>query len=45
VADCRERVLFVSEALLHVVKDRSDAWTDLDHVIVAGNDAHGYKKL
>src|SRR6202049_1983862 len=44
LADCRARVLFVSEALLPVVKDMVGRMPDLDHVIVAGN-AHGYKKL
>ena len=45
LADCRARVLFISEALLPVVKDMLGRMPDLDHVIVAGNDAHGYKKL
>ncbi len=45
LADCRARVLFVSEALLPVVKDMVGRMADLDHVIVAGNDAHGHKKL
>jgi 4-hydroxybenzoate-CoA ligase len=45
LADCRARVLFVSEALLPVVKDVVGRMQDLDHVIVSGNDAHGYKKL
>src|ERR1700744_6460310 len=45
LADCRARVLFVSEALLPVVKDMVGRMADLDHVVVAGNDAHGYKKL
>ncbi|WP_291687338.1 benzoate-CoA ligase family protein [Bradyrhizobium sp.] len=45
LADCRARVLFVSEALLPVVKDMVGRMQDLDHVIVCGNDAHGYKKL
>src|SRR6202049_956670 len=44
LADCRARVLFISEALLPVVKDMLGRMPDLDHVIVAGN-AHGYKKL
>ncbi|HYS89491.1 MAG TPA: AMP-binding protein, partial [Bradyrhizobium sp.] len=38
LADCRARVLFVSEALLPVVKDMVGRMADLDHVIVAGND-------
>src|SRR3982075_3943595 len=45
LADCRARVLFISEALLPVVKDMLGRMPDLDHVILAGNDAHGYKKL
>jgi 4-hydroxybenzoate-CoA ligase len=45
LADCRARVLFVSEALLPVVKDMVGRMADLDHVVVCGNDAHGYKKL
>src|ERR1700676_1830980 len=44
LADCRARVLFISEALLPVVKDMLGRMADLDHVIVAGN-APGYKKL
>ena len=45
LADCRARVLFISEALLPVVKDMVGRMSDLDHVIVSGKDAHGYKKL
>src|ERR1700727_2417716 len=45
LADCRARVLFVSEALLSVVKDMVGRMPDLEHVIVSGKDAHGYKKL
>ena len=45
LADCRARVLFVSEALLPVVKDMVGRMPDLEHVVVAGNDAHGHKKL
>jgi 4-hydroxybenzoate-CoA ligase len=45
LADCRARVLFISEALSPVVKDMLGRMPDLDHVIVAGQDAHGYKKL
>src|SRR5665213_3492486 len=45
LADCRARVLFISEALLPVVKDMLGRMPDLDHVVVAGSDAHGYKKL
>src|SRR5712672_3752707 len=45
LADCRARVLFISEPLLPVVKDMVGRMPDLDHVVVAGNDAHGYKKL
>src|SRR3984885_8740902 len=45
LADCRARVLFISESLLPVVKDIVGRMPDLDHVIVAGKDGHGYKKL
>jgi 4-hydroxybenzoate-CoA ligase len=45
LADCRARVLFISEALLPVVREMLGRMPDLDHVIVAGSDAHGYKKL
>jgi 4-hydroxybenzoate-CoA ligase len=45
LADCRARVLFVSEALLPVVKDMVGQMPDLEHVVVAGDNAHGYKKL
>src|SRR5579863_1453209 len=45
LADCRARVLLISEALLPVVKDMVGRMPDLDHIVVSGNDAHGYKKL
>jgi 4-hydroxybenzoate-CoA ligase len=45
LADCRAKVLFVSEALLPVVKDIVGRMPDLEHVVVAGSDAHGHKKL
>ena len=45
LADCRARVLFVSEALLPVVKDMVGRMPDLEHVVVAGQDAHDHKKL
>ena len=45
LADCRARVLFISEALLPAVKDMLGRMPDLDHVIVSGNDAHGYKEF
>lgn len=45
LADCRARVLFISEALLPVVKDIIGRMPDLDSVIVSGKDAHGHKKL
>ena len=45
LADCRARVLFISEPLLPVVKDIVGRMPDLEHVVVAGNDAHGHKKL
>src|SRR6201747_2492952 len=45
LADCRARVLVVSEALLPAVKDMVGRMPDLEHVIVAGKDGHGYKRL
>src|SRR6202171_2938185 len=45
LADCRARVLFISEALLPVVKEMLGRMPDLDHVLVAGNCAQGYKRL
>src|SRR3954465_3071280 len=45
LADCRARVLFISEALLPVVKDMLGRMPDLEHVVVAGNDAQGHKRL
>jgi len=45
LADCRARVLFISEALLPVVKDMVGRMSDLEHVVVSGKDAHGHKKL
>src|ERR1700676_3071116 len=45
LADCRARGLFISEALLPVVKDMLGRMPDLDHVVVSGADAHGYQKL
>jgi 4-hydroxybenzoate-CoA ligase len=45
LADCRARVLFISQALLPVVRDMMGRMPDLEHVVVSGSDAHGYKKL
>lgn len=45
LADCRARVLFVSQALLPVVRDLVGRMPDLEHVIVAGDDARGFRKL
>src|SRR5580698_2133711 len=45
LADCRARVLFISEALLPVVKDMLGRLPDLEHVVVSGENAHGYKRL
>jgi 4-hydroxybenzoate-CoA ligase len=45
LVDCRAKVLFVSQALLPVVKDIVGRMPDLEHVVVAGDDAHGHKKL
>src|SRR5277367_1857647 len=43
LADCRARVLFISEALLPVVKDIVGRMPDLECVIVSGKNAHGHK--
>jgi 4-hydroxybenzoate-CoA ligase len=43
LADCRARVLFVSEALFPVVKDIVGRMPDLEHVVVSGNNAYGHK--
>jgi 4-hydroxybenzoate-CoA ligase len=45
LTDCRARVLFISEALLPVVKDMVGRMPDLEHVVVSGKDSHGHKKL
>src|SRR5579864_6644983 len=45
LADCRARVLFISEALLPVVKDMVGRLSDLDHVVVSGTNAYGHKLL
>src|SRR5258705_12993902 len=45
LADFRARVLFISEALLPGVKDILGRMPDLEHGIVAGKDAYGYKRL
>jgi 4-hydroxybenzoate-CoA ligase len=45
LADCRARVLFVSEALYPVVKDIVGRMPDLECVIVSGKNAHGHKLL
>ena len=45
LADCRARVLFVSEALFPVVKDIVGRMPDLEHVVVSGDDAQDHKKL
>ena len=45
LADCRARILFISEALLPVVKDMVGRLSDLEHVVVSGRDAQGYKRL
>src|SRR3982074_3464293 len=44
LADCRARVLLISEALLPVVKDMLGRMPDLEHAIVSGTTAHGSKK-
>jgi 4-hydroxybenzoate-CoA ligase len=43
LADCRARVLFVSEALYPVVKDIVGRMSDLEHVVVSGKNASGHK--
>ena len=43
LADCRARVLFVSEALFPVVKDMVGRLPDLEHVVVSGKNASGHK--
>src|SRR6478672_1764141 len=45
LADCRARVLFISEALLPVVKDIVGRMPDLEHVVVSGKSAYGHKLL
>jgi 4-hydroxybenzoate-CoA ligase len=50
LTDCRARVLFISQALLPVVRDMLGRLPDLEHVVVCGADARsseesGYKKL
>jgi 4-hydroxybenzoate-CoA ligase len=45
LADCRARVLFISEALLPVVNDTVGRLPDLEHVVVVGREAHGHRKL
>src|ERR1700751_1925380 len=45
LADCRARVLFISEALFPVVQDMVGRLSDLDQVVVSGKEAHGHKRL
>jgi 4-hydroxybenzoate-CoA ligase len=45
LADCRARVLFVSEALYPIVKDIVGRMPDLECVIVSGKNAFGHKLL
>src|ERR1700691_1897280 len=45
LADCRARVLFVSEALYPVVKDIVGRMGDLECVIVSGKNSFGHKQL
>jgi len=45
LADCRARVLFVSEALFPVVQEIVGRMPDLDCVIVAGSNAFGHRLL
>jgi 4-hydroxybenzoate-CoA ligase len=43
LADCRARVLLVSEALYPAVKDVVGRMSDLDHIVVSGKNAFGHK--
>jgi 4-hydroxybenzoate-CoA ligase len=43
LADCRARVLFLSEALFPVVKDIVGRMPELEHVVISGNNAYGHK--
>src|SRR3954465_10082870 len=46
LADCRARVLFISQALVPVVRDMLGRMPDLEHVVVCGaqnSGSHGYK--
>jgi 4-hydroxybenzoate-CoA ligase len=45
LADCRARVLFVSEALYATVKDIVGRMNDLECVVVSGQNAFGHKLL
>src|ERR1700726_3907769 len=45
LADCRARVLFVSEALYPVIKDVVGRMPDLEHVVVSGGKTNGHKQL
>src|SRR3984957_6989611 len=45
LADCRARVLFVSEALFPAVKDVVGRMGDLECVVVSGQNAFGHKLL
>lgn len=45
LADCRARVLFISAALLPVVRDMLGRLPDLEHVIVSGGEAGSCKSL
>lgn len=45
LSDCRARVLFISEALLPVVKDLLGRMPDLAHVVVVGKEGHGYLRF
>src|SRR5215475_12475926 len=45
LADCRARVLFVSEVLFPAVKDIVGRMPDLECVVVSGKNAYGHKLL
>ena len=45
LADCRARVLFVSEALYPAIRDIVGRMPDLEHVVVSGAKQNGHKQL
>src|SRR6202041_532179 len=45
LAACRARVLFISEAVAAVLKELLGRLPNIAHVLIAGKDAHGDKRL